>query len=139
MPDTFAAFSALIPPGAGAAPVGSVAVYAVVPSESGRAQVLDELRSYAAGRGWHVPAGCAATDVGPLGAGLNRSGWRRVRRAVQAQAVTGLVVPCFAHIGYRWADWDRERTWLLRRGLFVMATDPTELHVRISPEEVIRP
>ncbi|MFI8266704.1 hypothetical protein [Streptomyces sp. NPDC085665] len=139
MPDTFAAFSALMPPAVGAAPIGAVAVYAVIPSEAESAQMLDELRSYAAVSGWHVPAGCAATDVGSLGADLNRSGWRRVRRAVQAQAITGLVVPCFAHVGYRWADWNRERTWLLRHGLFVVATDPTELPVGVCPEDVIRP
>ncbi|WP_331747739.1 hypothetical protein OG365_41260 (plasmid) [Streptomyces sp. NBC_00853] len=139
MPDTFAAFSALVPPGAGAAPMGAVAVYAVVPSECDSVRVLDELRSYAAGQGWHVPAGCAAADIGPLGSDLNRSGWPRVRRAVQAQAVTGLVVPCFAHIGFRWADWNRERTWLLRHGLFVVATDPTELLVGVSPKEVTHP
>ncbi|MFJ3205881.1 hypothetical protein [Streptomyces sp. NPDC086989] len=139
MPDTFAAFSALVPPGVGTAPIGAVAVYAIVPSEADSVRVLDNLRSYAARRGWHVPAGCAATDVGSLGANLSRSGWPRVRRAVQAQAVTGLVVPCFAHIGYRWADWNRERAWLLRNGLFVVATDPSELPVGVSPEEVRHP
>ncbi|MET8752227.1 hypothetical protein ABZW32_19310 [Streptomyces sp. NPDC004667] len=132
MPDTFAAFSTLVPPGAGAAATGAVAVYAIVPSEADSVPVLDELRSYAAGQGWHVPAGCAAVDVGPLGADVSRSGWLRVRRAVRAQAVTGLVVPCFAHIGYRWADWNRERTWLLRHGLFAVATDPTELASGVS-------
>ncbi|MEV6734538.1 MULTISPECIES: hypothetical protein [unclassified Streptomyces] len=139
MPDTFTASTALMAPGERATPMGAVAVYAVVPSEADSVRVLEELRSYATERGWHVPAGCAAADVGQLGANLSRSGWPRVRRAVQARAVTGLVVPCFAHIGYRWADWNRERTWLLRHGLFVMATDPTELPVGVAPEDVTHP
>ncbi|MFF0220080.1 hypothetical protein [Streptomyces vinaceus] len=139
MPDAFAALSALVPPAVRAAPIGSVALYAVVPTEADGTRVLGELRSYVAGRGWHVPVGCAVADVGVLGANRQRSGWRLVRCAVQVQAITGLVVPCFAHIGHRWADWNRERMWLLRRGLFVMATDPNALPVGVSPEEVLCP
>ncbi|MFJ9506713.1 hypothetical protein ACIRPZ_23295 [Streptomyces anulatus] len=47
-----------------------------------------------------------------------------------------MVVPSFAHIAYRAGDWDGERAWLLEQGLFVVATDPTELLVGPEPEEL---
>ncbi|MFJ7530507.1 hypothetical protein ACIQ1S_36915, partial [Streptomyces griseus] len=36
-----------------------------------------------------------------------------------------------AHIANRAADWDREHAWLLDSGLFVHATDTTELQARL--------
>ncbi|MYT83033.1 hypothetical protein YW3DRAFT_07397 [Streptomyces sp. MnatMP-M77] len=46
------------------------------------------------------------------------------------------MVPSFAHIAYRATDWDTERSWLLERGLFVIATNPTELQAHPEPGEL---
>ncbi|MFJ4609432.1 hypothetical protein [Streptomyces griseus] len=45
------------------------------------------------------------------------------------------MVPSFAHIAYRAADWDRKRGRLLEQGLFVIATDPGELQAGLGPGE----
>ncbi|MFH9746136.1 hypothetical protein ACH4MN_17090 [Streptomyces anulatus] len=49
-----------------------------------------------------------------------------------------MVVPAFAHVAYRAGDWDGERAWLLEQGLFVVATDPTELLAGLEPPEELR-
>ncbi|MGW1441074.1 hypothetical protein ACWD7M_38330 [Streptomyces griseus] len=53
-----------------------------------------------------------------------------MRAASTGHLVQGLVVPSFAHIAYRAADWEPQRVWLLEQGLFVIATNPTELAPR---------
>ncbi|MDH6545093.1 hypothetical protein [Streptomyces sp. SPB4] len=109
------------------ASIGAVALYAVVPHPMAPEEALEALAAYAAGRGWHVPPGCAVTDSGPLGDAEDlRPGWKRIRRAVMDRQVSGLIVPCFSHVGYHWPEWNQRRTWLLQRGQFVIATDPTE-------------
>ncbi|MBT2898819.1 hypothetical protein [Streptomyces sp. McG3] len=118
-------------------PCPAAALYAVAPLRGVEHLVLDDLTAYAHDRGWVVPAGCAVADSGPLDqAPAMRAGWQRVRAAATGRLVHGVVVPSFAHIAYRAADWDRERTWLLEQGLFVVATDPTELQARLGPEEL---
>ncbi|MBT2897984.1 hypothetical protein [Streptomyces sp. McG3] len=97
--------------------------------------VLDDLTAYADDRGWVVPAGCAIADNGPLDqAPAMRAGWQRVRVAATGRLVHGVVVPSFAHIAYRAGD--GERAWLLEQGLFVVATDPTELQAGLTPAEL---
>ncbi|MGW6290142.1 hypothetical protein [Streptomyces sp. NPDC055107] len=114
-----------------------VALYAVAPLRGVEHLVLDDLAAYAQDRGWVVPAGCAVADTGPLDQGpVTRAGWQRVRAAATGRLVHGLVVPSFAHIAYRAADWDRERAWLLEQELFVLATDPAELQSGLKPEEL---
>ncbi|MFJ9891601.1 hypothetical protein ACIQRW_37950 [Streptomyces sp. NPDC091287] len=128
-------------PAAGTAPaVGpcpAVALYAVAPLRGVEHLVLDDLAAYAEDRGWFVPAGCAVADSGPLdqAPGL-RAGWQRVRAAATGRLVHGVVVPSFAHVAYRAADWERERAWVLEQGLFVVATDPTELQAGLEPAEL---
>ncbi|MEE1735417.1 hypothetical protein PUR49_02560 [Streptomyces sp. BE147] len=121
-------------------PVGpgpAVALYAVAPLRGVEHLVLDDLSAYADDRGWVVPAGCAVADSGPLDQDPNaRSGWQRMRAAAAGRLVQGVVVPSFAHIAYRAADWDGERAWLLEQGLFVVATDPTELLADLEPGEL---
>ncbi|MFJ5050456.1 hypothetical protein [Streptomyces sp. NPDC088719] len=125
---------------AGTAPVigpgTAVALYAVAPLRGAEHLVLDDLAAYAQDRDWAVPAGCAVADSGPLDQTPSlRAGWQQVRAAVTGHLVHGVVVPSFAHIAYRAADWDRERAWLLEQGLFVLATDPTELQTGLKPEK----
>ncbi|WP_371621523.1 hypothetical protein OG245_00380 [Streptomyces sp. NBC_01116] len=118
-------------------PGTAVALYAVAPLRGVEHLVLDDLAAYAQDRGWVVPAGCAVADGGPLDQAPSlRDGWQQVRAAATGRLVHGLVVPSFAHIAYRAADWDRERAWLLEQGLFVLATDPTELQSGLKPEEL---
>ncbi|WP_329305737.1 hypothetical protein [Streptomyces anulatus] len=118
------------------APCPSVALYAVAPLRGVEHLVLDDLAAYADDRGWVVPAGCAVADSGPLDQSPGgRAGWQRVRAAATGRLVHGVVVPSFAHIAYRAEDWERERAWLLEQGLFVVATDPTELRAGLEPEE----
>ncbi|MFD8110203.1 hypothetical protein [Streptomyces microflavus] len=106
----------------------AVALYAVAPLRGVEGLVLDDLSAYVRDRDWVVPAGLAVADTGPLHQDLDtRAGWNRVRAAAVGRLVQGVVVPSFAHIAYRAADWERERAWLLEQGLFVVATDPTEL------------
>ncbi|WP_141716183.1 hypothetical protein [Streptomyces sp. OspMP-M43] len=96
--------------------------------------MLDDLSAYVQDRGWIVPAGLAVADAGPLDQNPRvRAGWQRVRAAATGHLIHGVVVPCFAHIAYRAADWDTERSWLLEQGLFVIATDPTELQPHLGP------
>ncbi|MBQ1109891.1 hypothetical protein [Streptomyces sp. 404i] len=118
-------------------PWPSVALYAVAPLGGVEHLVLDDLSAYAEDRGWVVPAGCAVADSGPLDQDPNvRSGWQRVRAAAAGRLVHGVVVPSFAHVAYRAGDWDGERAWLLEQGLFVVATDPTELLAGLEPGEL---
>ncbi|MFF2236243.1 hypothetical protein [Streptomyces anulatus] len=118
-------------------PGPAVALYAVAPLRGVEHLVLDDLSAYADDRGWVVPAGCAVADSGPLDQPSNaRTGWQRVRAAATGHLVHGVVVPSFAHIAYRAGDWERERAWLLEQGLFVVATDPTELQAGLAPEEL---
>ncbi|MFI2317476.1 hypothetical protein AMK17_35745 [Streptomyces sp. CB00072] len=118
-------------------PGPAVALYAVAPLRGVEHLVLDDLAAYADDRGWIVPAGCAVADSGPLDQSpAVRAGWQRVRAAATGRLVHGVVVPSFAHIAYRAADWERERAWLLEQGLFVVATDPTELQAGLTPEEL---
>ncbi|MFE2498793.1 hypothetical protein [Streptomyces scopuliridis] len=117
-------------------PVTAVALNAVVPVPGIEDLVLDDLAAYADARGWVVAAGCAASDTGPLDQDTElRAGWARIREAAADRRITGLVVPSFSHIAYRWTDWNTERAWLLRQGLFVIATDPTDVPVGLEPEE----
>ncbi|MEV6456533.1 hypothetical protein AB0M75_35200 [Streptomyces anulatus] len=117
-------------------PVTAVALYAVVPVPGVEDLVLDDLAAYADARGWVVPAGCAVSDTGLLDQDTElRAGWGRIREAAAGGRITGLVVPSFSHIAYRWTDWNTERAWLLRQGLFVIATDPTDAPVGLEPEE----
>ncbi|MFI6143773.1 hypothetical protein ACIBCC_36990 [Streptomyces griseus] len=115
----------------------AVALYAVAPLRGVEHLVLDDLAAYADDHGWVVPAGCAVADNGPLDqpSGV-RAGWQRVRAAATGRLVHGVVVPSFAHIAYRPADWDAERGWLLEQGLFVVATDPGELQAGLGPGEL---
>ncbi|MFJ9113418.1 hypothetical protein [Streptomyces sp. NPDC102283] len=109
-------------------PCPAVALYAVVPLQAVANLILDDLAAYAQDRGWIVPTGCAVADTGPLDQSPDiRAGWQRVRAAATGRLVHGVVVPSFAHVAYRAADWDGERAWLLEQGLFVVTTDPTEL------------
>ncbi|WP_405466543.1 hypothetical protein OG333_38390 (plasmid) [Streptomyces anulatus] len=118
-------------------PCPSVALYAVAPLRGVEHLVLDDLAAYADDRGWVVPAGCAVADSGPLDQSpAMRAGWQRVRAAATGRLVHGVVVPSFAHVAYRAGDWDGERAWLLEQGLFVVATDPTELQAALTPEEL---
>ncbi|MFF2231225.1 hypothetical protein [Streptomyces anulatus] len=118
-------------------PGPAVALYAVAPLRGVEHLVLDDLSAYADDRGWVVPAGCAVADSGPLDQSpAMRAGWQRVRAAATGRLVHGVVVPSFAHIAYRAGDWERERAWLLEQGLFVVATDPTELQAGLTPEEL---
>ncbi|MGW1437589.1 hypothetical protein ACWD7M_20380 [Streptomyces griseus] len=122
-------------PVVGACP--AVALYAVAPLRGVEHLVLDDLAAYAQDRGWVVPVGCAVADSGPLDQAPGvRAGWQRVRAAAAGRLVHGVVVPSFAHIAYRAADWDRERGWLLEQGLFVVATDPGELQAGLGPGEL---
>lgn len=106
-------------------PITAVALYAVVEVPGTEELVLGQLRAYADVRGWAVPEGCEITDSGRLGQDEDlRGGWARVRETVAFRRVTGVVVPAFAHVGYHWLDWDRERSWLLQNGQFVIALDP---------------
>ncbi|MFD8621690.1 hypothetical protein [Streptomyces sp. NPDC059513] len=115
----------------------TVALYAVAPLQEVEVLVLDDLAAYAQDQGWVVPAGCAVADSGPLDQDLDlRPGWERVRAVATGSLITGVLVPSFSHIAYRWADWNRERAWLLQQGLFVVASDPTELSVGPEPEEL---
>ncbi|MEI5036294.1 hypothetical protein RB201_37465 [Streptomyces sp. S1A(2023)] len=128
-------------PAAGTAPVvracPAVALYAVAPLRGVEHLVLDDLAAYAQDRGWVVPAGCAVADSGPLDQSpARRAGWQRVRAAATGRLVHGVVVPSFAHVAYRAADPDGERAWLLEQGLFVVATDPTELRAGLEPAEL---
>ncbi|MFE7451593.1 hypothetical protein [Streptomyces griseus] len=114
-----------------------MALYAVAPLRGVEHLVLDDLAAYAQDRGWMVPAGCTVADSGPLDQAPGfRAGWQRVRAAAADRLVHGVVVPSFAHIAYRAADWDRERGWLLEQGLFVVATDPGELQAGLGPGEL---
>lgn len=70
---------------------------------------------------------------GPDGSGYGR---RRPATSSTRPLVHGVVVPSFAHIAYRSEDWDGERAWLLEQGLFVVATDPTELLAGLEPGEL---
>ncbi|WP_228924575.1 hypothetical protein [Streptomyces sp. DH7] len=118
-------------------PCPAVALYAVARLRGVEHLVLDDLAAYAQDRGWVVPAGCAVADSGPLDQDPNvRGGWQRVRAAATGRLVHGVVVPSFAHIAYRAGDWERERAWLLEQGLFVVATDPTELLAGLEPGEL---
>ncbi|MFJ1958434.1 hypothetical protein ACIOGT_36205 [Streptomyces microflavus] len=109
----------------------AVALYAVAPLRGVEDLVLDDLSANVRDRGWVVPAGLAVADTGPLDQGLDaRAGWNRVRAAAVGRLVQRVVVPSFARIAYRAADWERERAWLLEQGLFIIATDPTELALR---------
>ncbi|MFL0021336.1 hypothetical protein ACJBCE_00095 [Streptomyces sp. NBUL23] len=93
--------------------------------------VLDDLSAYVQDRGWIVPTGMAFADTGPLDQNPDtRAGWQRVRAAATGHLIQGLVVPSFAHIAYRAADWGPQHTWLQDQGLFVIATNPTELAPR---------
>ncbi|MGW1847745.1 hypothetical protein [Streptomyces sp. NPDC001966] len=122
--------------GAPVAPVTTVALYAVVPVPGTEHLVTAPLAAHAQAQGWAVPAGCAVTDTGPLDQDTElRPGWARIRAAVDGGRVAGIVVPAFAHIAYRWHDWNAQRSWLLDRGLFVIATDPTNLVTGLEPEE----
>ncbi|MEU4181004.1 hypothetical protein [Streptomyces sp. NPDC026589] len=128
-------------PAAGTAPVvgpgTAVALYAVAPLRGVEHLVLDDLAAYTQDRGWIVPADCAVADAGPLDqAPAMRAGWQRVRAAAAGRLVHGVVIPSFAHVAYRAADWDGERAWLLEQGLFVVATDPTELQAGLEPAEL---
>lgn len=106
-------------------PITTVALYAVVEVPGTEELVLGRLRAYAEVRGWAVPEGCEITDSGRLGQDEDlRGGWAKVRETVAFRRVTGVVVPAFAHVGYHWVDWDRERSWLLQNGQFVTALDP---------------
>ncbi|WP_274036706.1 hypothetical protein [Streptomyces sp. MMBL 11-1] len=117
-------------------PVTAVALYAVVPVPGVEDLVLDDLAVYADARGWTVPSGCAVTDPGTLDQDTElRAGWSRIREAATGGRISGVVVPSFAHIAYRWNEWNNERAWLLRQGLFVIATDPT-VTVGLEPEEL---
>ncbi|MEJ8631946.1 recombinase family protein [Streptomyces sp. MS2.AVA.5] len=113
-----------------------VALYAVTPQCVSADETLAELRSYATARGWQVAD--AVTDHGPLDQSTGpRPGWTLVRKAADEQRIDGLVVPAFTHIAYRWSEWDTARSWLLRRGLFVIATDPgepAEVRAGLEPE-----
>ncbi|MYT80918.1 hypothetical protein YW3DRAFT_07347 [Streptomyces sp. MnatMP-M77] len=102
-----------------------------------RALVLDDLAAYADDHGWLVPADCAVADAGPLNqAPATRAGWQKVRAAATGRLVHGVMVPSLAHIAYRATDWDRERSWLLEQGLFVIATVPTEMQAGLGPGEL---
>ncbi|NEB56994.1 hypothetical protein G3I48_32665 [Streptomyces griseus] len=115
----------------------AVALYAVVPLQACTHLTLDDLAAYADDRGWVVPAGCAVADSGPLDQAPGvRAGWQRVRAAAAGRLVHGVVVPSFAHIAYRAADWDREHGWLLEQRLFVIATDTAELQAGLGPGEL---
>ncbi|MFD3644088.1 hypothetical protein [Streptomyces griseus] len=115
----------------------AVVLYAVAPLRGVEHLVLDDLTAYAQDRGWMVPAGCTVADSGPLDQAPSvRAGWQRVRAAATGRLVHGVVVPSFAHIAYRATDWDRERSWLLEQGLFVIATDPGELQAHLGPGEL---
>ncbi|MET9669384.1 recombinase family protein [Streptomyces sp. NPDC006475] len=113
-----------------------VALYAVTPVCASADETLAELRSYATARGWQVAD--AVTDHGPLDQSTGcRPGWTLIRKAADEQRIDGIVVPAFAHIAYRWSEWDTARSWLLRRGLFVIATDPgetAEVRAGLEPE-----
>ncbi|MFB7919257.1 hypothetical protein [Streptomyces sp. NPDC056061] len=117
------------------AAVTAVALYAVVPVPGAEDLVPAPLASHAESRGWVVPAGCAVTDAGPLDqeTGL-RTGWTRIRDTACAGRINGIVVPALAHIAYHWNDWTVEQSWLSRRGLFVIATDPTDQAVLPEPQ-----
>ncbi|MEV7657872.1 hypothetical protein AB0O39_27355 [Streptomyces anulatus] len=120
-----------------AGPCPAVALYAVAPLLGVEHLVLDDLSAYAEDRGWVVPAGCAVADSGPLDQSpAVRAGWQRVRAAAAGHLVHGVVVPSFAHVAYRAGDWDGERAWLLEQGLFVVATDPTELRAGLGAGEL---
>ncbi|SBV06164.1 hypothetical protein YW3DRAFT_07362 [Streptomyces sp. MnatMP-M77] len=96
--------------------------------------MLDGFSAYVQDWGWIVPAGLAVADTGPLDRNPRvRAGWQRVRAAATGHLIHGVVVPCFAHIAYRAADWGTERSWLLEQGLFVIATGPTELQAHLRP------
>ncbi|MFJ7200679.1 MULTISPECIES: hypothetical protein [unclassified Streptomyces] len=41
----------------------------------------------------------------------------------------------FAHIVYRWSDWTTQQSWRLKRGLFVISTDPTDAAMGLEPQE----
>ena len=58
-------------------------------------QILAELASYAAGRGWEVTLECV--DQGPWPEG-RREGLRRLVAAVKAEAVRGVVVRTLSHL-----------------------------------------
>lgn len=133
--------SGRLSPVATAGPAGgpgvAVALYAVAPLRGVEHLVLDDLAAYADDRGWVVPAGCAVADSGLLGQSPSaRAGWQRVRATTTGRLVHGVVVPSFAHVAYRAADWDAERAWLLEQGLFAVATDLTELQARLTPAEL---
>ncbi|MDK0517498.1 hypothetical protein [Streptomyces sp. ML-6] len=114
-------------------PVTAVALYAVVPVPGTEHLVLPPLAAHAEARDWRVPAGCAVTDTGPLDQETElRPGWARIRAAVDGGRISGIVVPSFAHIAYRWHDWNAQRSWLLGRNLFVTATDTV---TGLEPEE----
>lgn len=113
-----------------------VALYAVTPAPGSADETLAELGAYATARGWQVAE--TVTDHGPLDQSTGpRPGWTSIRKAADEQRIDGLVVPAFAHIAYRWSEWDTARSWLLRRGLFVIATDPgepAEVRAGLEPE-----
>lgn len=112
-------------PGNGKCP--AVALYAVVPLQHVESLVLDDLAAYAQDQGWIVPAGCAITDTGTLTQQPgSRSGWNRIRALATGDLIRGVVVPSLTHIAYRPTDWNREQTWLLKKGLLVIATNPTD-------------
>ncbi|MEV0488772.1 hypothetical protein [Streptomyces atratus] len=118
------------------AQVITVALYAVVPVPGVENLVLAPLAAHADARGWAVPADCAVSDTGPLDQETDlRAGWTRIREAADDGRITGIIAPSFAHIAYRWNDWNAQRSWLLQRGLFVIATDPTDLAMGLEPEE----
>ncbi|MFJ2271954.1 hypothetical protein ACIOHO_37745 [Streptomyces sp. NPDC087849] len=98
--------------------------------------VLAPLAAHAGARGWAVPAGCAVSDTGPLDQDTDlRAGWARIREAAGAGRISGIVVPAFAHIVYRWNDWTTQQSWRLKRGLFVISTDPTDVAMGLEPQE----
>ncbi|MFE6023508.1 hypothetical protein ACFQ6O_44790 [Streptomyces sp. NPDC056441] len=108
------------------APITAVALYALVPVPGVEDLMLAPLAAHADAQGWTVPAGCAVSDTGPLDQDTDlRAGWAQIREAADDGRITGIIVPAFAHIAYRWNDWTAQRSWLLRQELFVIATDPT--------------
>ncbi|MGW7094872.1 hypothetical protein [Streptomyces sp. NPDC054874] len=118
-----------------AAPVSgkcpAVALYAVVPLQHVVSLVLDDLAAYAEDQGWIVPAGCAITDTGTLTQQPgSRGGWNRIRALATGSLIQGVVVPSLTHIAYRPTDWNRERTWLLKKGLLIIATDHGTDHAK---------
>lgn len=103
--------------------VSTVAVYALAPTDRAVEEALAELTVFARDRGWVVPEGCAVGDVGELDQRPARKpAWNLVRRIVEQQKATGLLVPSRAHVGFRWQDWEGERRWLTHRGGWLTET-----------------